>query len=104
MHRKIQKRLLEVIWPAFLLRPLVAMRFSMRLELDLVGADDFAAAILALKCMFVRNILYFERKCFALTMEVGFGALTGRPFAFTGARVPALSAFLCSRWICRKCE
>jgi len=37
-------------------------------------------------------------------MEVGFGALTGRPFAFTGARVPALSAFLCSRWICRKYE
>jgi len=34
------------------------------------------------------------------TIEVGFGGLTGRPFAFTGARVPALSAFLCSRWIC----
>lgn len=32
-------------------------------------------------------------------MDVGFGALTGNPFAFTGARVPALSAFLCSRWI-----
>jgi hypothetical protein len=32
-------------------------------------------------------------------MDVGFGALTGRPFALTGARVPALSAFLCSRWI-----
>jgi hypothetical protein len=34
------------------------------------------------------------------TIDVGFGALTGSPFAFTGARVPAASAFLCSRWIC----
>lgn len=33
------------------------------------------------------------------TIEVGLGALTGRPFALTGARVPALSAALCSRWI-----
>jgi hypothetical protein len=33
-------------------------------------------------------------------MDVGFGALTGKPLALTGARVPALSAFLCSRWIC----
>jgi hypothetical protein len=30
-------------------------------------------------------------------MEVGLGALTGRPLALTGARVPALSAALCSR-------
>jgi hypothetical protein len=36
------------------------------------------------------------------TIDVGFGALTGRPLALTGVRVPALSAFLCSRWIyCR---
>jgi hypothetical protein len=34
------------------------------------------------------------------TIEVGFGALTGRPFALTGARVPAASALRCSRWIC----
>jgi hypothetical protein len=34
------------------------------------------------------------------TMDVGLGALTGKPLALTGARVPALSAFLCSRWIC----
>lgn len=33
------------------------------------------------------------------TIEVGLGALTGRPLALTGARVPALSAALCSRWI-----
>jgi len=33
------------------------------------------------------------------TIDVGLGALTGSPFALTGARVPALSAFLCSRWI-----
>lgn len=33
------------------------------------------------------------------TIDVGLGALTGRPFALTGARVPALSAALCSRWI-----
>lgn len=29
--------------------------------------------------------------------EVSFFGLTGRPFALTGARVPALSAALCSR-------
>jgi hypothetical protein len=33
------------------------------------------------------------------TMTVSFFALTGRPLALTGARVPAASAFLCSRWI-----
>jgi hypothetical protein len=33
-------------------------------------------------------------------MEVGFGALTGSPLGFTGARVPAASALRCSRWIC----
>lgn len=38
----------------------------------------------------------------ARTIEVGFGALTGRPLALTGARVPAASAFLCSRWIWRE--
>lgn len=32
------------------------------------------------------------------TIDVGLGALTGRPFALTGARVPAFSAALCSRW------
>lgn len=32
-------------------------------------------------------------------MTVSLGALTGRPLALTGARVPAASAFLCSRWI-----
>jgi hypothetical protein len=33
------------------------------------------------------------------TMLVGFGALTGNPFALTGARVPSLSPLRCSRWI-----
>lgn len=33
------------------------------------------------------------------TIDVGLGALTGRPLALTGARVPAFSAALCSRWI-----
>jgi hypothetical protein len=33
------------------------------------------------------------------TFDMGFAALTGRPFALTGARVPAFSAFLCSRLI-----
>jgi hypothetical protein len=32
------------------------------------------------------------------TIDVGLGALTGRPLALTGARVPAFSAALCSRW------
>lgn len=34
------------------------------------------------------------------TLDFGAAALTGRPFALTGARVPSLSAFLCSRAIC----
>jgi hypothetical protein len=38
------------------------------------------------------------------TMDVGLGGFTGRPFALTGARVPALSAFLCSRWIFLGCQ
>ena len=32
------------------------------------------------------------------TIDVGLGAFTGRPLALTGARVPAFSAALCSRW------
>jgi hypothetical protein len=32
-------------------------------------------------------------------MDVGLGGFTGSPFGFTGTRVPAASAFLCSRWI-----
>ena len=35
-----------------------------------------------------------------VTRLVGLGALTGRPFALTGARVPAASALRCSRWTC----
>jgi hypothetical protein len=35
------------------------------------------------------------------TIEVGFGALTGKPFGLTAARVPAASALRCSRWIWR---
>jgi hypothetical protein len=30
-------------------------------------------------------------------MDVGLGAFTGRPFGLTATRVPAASAFLCSR-------
>jgi hypothetical protein len=33
------------------------------------------------------------------TILVGFGALTGNPFALTGALVPSLSPLRCSRWI-----
>lgn len=36
----------------------------------------------------------------AHTFDIGVGALTGLPLALTGARVPAASAFLCSRLIC----
>ncbi len=41
-----------------------------------------------------------SRRVKALTIAVGFGALTGLPLGLTGARVPAASAFLCSRWTC----
>lgn len=36
------------------------------------------------------------------TMTVSFFGLTGRPLALTGARVPASSAFLCSRWTLKR--
>ena len=31
--------------------------------------------------------------------DFGFAAFFGVPFGFTGTRVPAASAFLCSRWM-----
>ena len=64
----------------------------MDLELELVGVDNLLAAVLALKSL---TDIYFVRGEIH-TMEVGLGALTGRPLALTGARVPAASAFLCS--------
>jgi hypothetical protein len=76
------------------------------LELNRVGADELAAAVLALMQLLAMELGFggpVERLVVARagrTMDMGFGALTGRPFALTGARVPALSAALCSRWIC----
>jgi hypothetical protein len=78
----------------------------MDLQLLQIRIDDLLTAIRALSTILLARSLFIlgrthrfrgdERR----TMEVGFGALTGRPLALTGARVPAASAFLCSRWIC----
>lgn len=42
-------RLLEIVWPALLLRPLIVVRLGMDLELLEVGIDDLLAAIRALE-------------------------------------------------------
>lgn len=98
----------KVIRPALLLGPQRrVVAGCMRLELLFVGVDDLAATVLALHihCQLCRLVCRFtEDRCGnrqAHTIEVGLGALTGRPFALTGARVPALSALRCSFWICR---
>jgi hypothetical protein len=82
-------------------------------QLCLVGGDEFFAAVLALhrpeqRCQQCHAALYFcdsesrsmrtFRIRFNHTIDIGLGALTGRPLALTGARVPAFSAALCSRW------
>lgn len=80
-------------------------------QLRLVGGDHFLATVLALHrptghVSSVMPPLAVSRargmRTFGIrynhTIEVGLGALTGRPLALTGARVPAFSAALCSRW------
>jgi hypothetical protein len=69
------------------------------LELELVGVDNLLAAVLALEKLI--TVPLSHEKQGARTMEVGLGALTGRPLALTGARVPAASAFLCSLVLCK---
>lgn len=83
-------------------------------QLRLVGGNHFLAAVLALhrptESISTVSTTYCPRDAKPQgkratengdnhTIEVGLGALTGRPLAFTGARVPAFSAALCSRWI-----
>ena len=46
------------------------------------------------------QIMFNTRNSQGRTIEVAFGALTGKPFALTGARVPAASALRCSRCTC----
>lgn len=46
------------------------------------------------------QIMFKPRNSQGRTIEVAFGALTGKPFALTGARVPAASALRCSRCTC----
>lgn len=70
-----------------------------------VGLDHLAAAVRALCGMSAVCSCtgWWTDGCrplvFKRTMTVSLGGLTGRPLALTGARVPARSAFLCSRWI-----
>lgn len=60
----------------------------------LVFTSHIGEAELLMKMLLSREEASMERR----TIEVGFGALTGSPFGLTGARVPAFSAALCSRW------
>jgi len=92
---------LEVVRPALLLGPrLGIVTRGVVDELLFVRVDDLAAAVLALQTRLYQHVL-FHAFVGLRTMEVGLGALTGRPLALTGARVPSLSAFLCSRAICK---
>jgi hypothetical protein len=80
----------------------------MGFELNLVRVHDLAAAVLALLLGLATSLeaseddrLRGQASGMSMrTIDVGFGALTGSPLALTGARVPAFSAFLCSRWTC----
>lgn len=87
----------------------------MSLHLWFVGGDKFFAAVLALchpsedvsSVILPLTFVIREHEAqgdFGIrhnhTIDVGLGALTGRPLALTGARVPAFSAALCSRWTC----
>lgn len=78
-----------------------SMCASMVLERFHVVLDHLAAAVHALcskvSCFPVHTVVdgWLSQR----TMTVSFFGLTGRPLALTGARVPAASAFLCSRWI-----
>lgn len=92
----------KIIGPALLLWPqLLIVGAGVNLELNLVCVDDLLTTILAL----YRVISFSLRsggmvKRLVFTIDVGLGALTGKPLALTGARVPAASAFFCSllRW------
>lgn len=78
-----------------------SVRASMVLELFHVVLDHLAAAVHAL-CSNVSRFsvhMLVDGWLSQRTMTVSFFGLTGRPLALTGARVPAASAFLCSRWI-----
>lgn len=107
--------LAELRRPALLLGPvLLIVGERVRLELGQVGGDHLLAAVCAL---FAGRVSITNQRCIqhnldiyrrvwpsgfkvVLTMAVGLAALTGRPLGLTAARVPAASAFLCSRWIC----
>ena len=90
--------LLEVVGPALLLGPqLGVVRLGVRLELNLVGVDDLLAAVLALDGVSAVTVNQYKGTGGKLTMDVGLGALTGRPLGLTATRVPAFSAALCSR-------
>lgn len=87
----------EVIWPALLLWPkLRVVRLGVDLQLLQVRVNNLLAAVGAL-VIAVRDSLKSVIYMGSHTMLVGFGALTGRPLALTGALVPALSAARCSR-------
>lgn len=104
-HHHLHRR--EIIRPALFLGPeFRIVRIGMVLQLDLVRVHNLLATILTLRRHEYGKGVELSRKkgrneheenAGDLTMDVGLGAFTGRPFGLTGARVPAASAFLCSR-------
>lgn len=105
----------NIIRPALLLRPhLLVVRLSMHPLLRLIRRHNLLFAKRALSTrnrqqwsqatLISLKIAHSNSYLFRIghTFDIGVGALTGLPLGFTGARVPAASAFLCSRLICRR--
>lgn len=114
---------LELIWPALLLGPLIVVRIGMLLEDFQVGVVLYAEK--EGRSQFSRHYIYTlcfyspleksikstrsvkEKRKRKLTsslrqnaqMDLGLAAFTGVPLGLTLARVPAASAFFCSRWM-----
>lgn len=116
---------LELIWPALLLGPLIVVRIGMLLEDFQVGVvlyaekegrsqfpkqHNYIYALLLFSAREINQCHEEERKGKRkrkLTsslrqnaqMDLGLAAFTGVPLGLTLARVPAASAFFCSRWM-----
>lgn len=115
---------LELIWPALLLGPLIVVRIGMLLEDFQVGvvlyAEKEGRSQFSKQHVYICALLLFsareinqnheerkgkrKRKLTSslrqnAQMDLGLAAFTGVPLGLTLARVPAASAFFCSRWM-----
>jgi hypothetical protein len=91
--------LLELVGPALFLGPGVGVCVCVLFQDGQVGAG--------LDCTKVNQNMFRMKSVVKLTnsflqktqIDVAFAAFLGVPLGLTGTRVPAASAFLCSRWI-----